>query len=61
MALAGVGDRAVQYTLGITAYKAPNRVCTFLLVGDDGYFKQSGSQLGKTLGAACNRLFATNS
>ncbi|HKT07873.1 MAG TPA: hypothetical protein VJR24_08260 [Gemmatimonadaceae bacterium] len=60
VALPGVGDRAVQYTDGITAYKAPNRVCTFLLVGNDGYFKQSGAQLGHTLGAVCNKLFATN-
>lgn len=61
VALPGVGDRALQYTGGIKAYKAPNRVCTFLLVADDGYFKQSGAQLGQTLGAVCNKLFATNS
>ena len=54
----GVGDRALQYTVGITAYKAPNRVCTFLLVANEGYFKQSGAQLSKTLGAVCNKLFA---
>lgn len=60
VALPGVGDRALQYTLGITAYKAPDRVCTFLLVGNDGFFKQSGAQLGQTLGAVCNKLFATN-
>lgn len=60
VALAGVGDRALRYTLGITAFKAPNRVCTFLLVGNDGFFKQSGAQLSQTLGAVCNKLFATN-
>ncbi|HKV51053.1 MAG TPA: hypothetical protein VJO52_07635 [Gemmatimonadaceae bacterium] len=60
VALPGVGDRALQYTGGIKAYKAPNRVCTFLLVADEGYFKQSGVQLGQTLGAVCNKLFATN-
>ncbi|HEX5180570.1 MAG TPA: hypothetical protein VFW04_14630 [Gemmatimonadaceae bacterium] len=60
LALPGVGDRALQYTGGITAYKAPNRVCTFLLVANEGYFKQSGARLGQTLGAVCNKLFATN-
>jgi len=58
--LPGVGDRALQDAVGITAYKAPDRVCTFVLVADEGYFKQSGAQLGQTLGAVCNKLFATN-
>jgi len=58
--LPGVGDRALQYAVGITAYKAPNRVCTILLVGNDGFFKQSGAQLSHTLGAVCNKLFAAN-
>ena len=60
VALPGVGDRALQDAVGITAYKAPDRVCTILLAGDDGYFKQSGPQLGQTLGGVCNKLFATN-
>jgi len=59
VALPGVGDRALQYADGIAAWKAPDRVCTILLVGNDGFFKQSGAQLGKTLGAVCNKLFAT--
>jgi len=58
--LPGVGDRALQDAVGITAYKAPDRVCTIMLVGNDGFFKQSGAQLGQTLGAVCNKLFATN-
>ncbi|HEX6807637.1 MAG TPA: hypothetical protein VF118_06590 [Gemmatimonadaceae bacterium] len=56
--LPGVGDRALQDAVGITAYKAPDRVCTIMLVGNEGFFKQSGAQLGKTLGAVCNKLFA---
>jgi len=60
VALPGVGDRALQYAGGIAAWKAPDRACTILLVGNDGFFKQSGAQLGKTLGAVCNKLFATN-
>ena len=59
VALPGVGDRALQFADGIEAYKAPNRVCTIMLVGNDGFFKQSGAQLGKTLGTVCNKLFAT--
>jgi hypothetical protein len=60
VALPGVGDRALQDAVGIVAYKAPDRVCTILLVGNDGFFKQSGAQLGQTLGAVCNKLFAAN-
>ena len=60
MPLRGVGDRAVQDAVGITAYKRPNRVCTINLVGNGGFFKQSGPQLGRTLGAVCNALFAAN-
>ena len=60
VALPGVGDRALQYADGIVAWKAPDRACTILLVGNDGFFKQSGAQLGQTLGAVCNKLFATN-
>jgi len=58
--LPGVGDRALRDAVGITAYKAPDRVCTIMLVGNEGFFKQSGAQLGKTLGAVCNKLFAAN-
>lgn len=58
--LPGVGDRALQDAIGIVAYKAPDRVCTIELLGNIGFFKQSGAQLGQTLGAECNKLFATN-
>jgi hypothetical protein len=58
VALPGVGDRALQDAVGIVAFKAPNRVCTIMLVGNEGFFKQSGPQLGQTLGAVCNKLFA---
>ncbi|HEY7896324.1 MAG TPA: hypothetical protein VIC24_15590 [Gemmatimonadaceae bacterium] len=58
--LPGVGDRALQDAVGITAYKAPDRVCTIELVANEGFFKQSGAQLGQTLGGVCNKLFATN-
>ncbi len=58
--LPGVGDRALQDAVGIKAYKAPNRVCTIELVGNEGFFKQSGAQLGQTLGGVCNKLFAAN-
>ena len=60
VALPGVGDRALQDAVGIVAWKAPDRACTIMLVGNDGFFKQSGAQLGQTLGAVCNKLFATN-
>jgi hypothetical protein len=58
--LPGVGDRALRDAVGIVAYKAPDRVCTIQLVGNEGFFKQSGAQLGRTLGAVCNKLFAAN-
>ena len=58
--LPGVGDRALQDAVGIVAYKAPDKVCTIELVGNEGFFKQSGGQLGQTLGAVCNKLFAAN-
>lgn len=58
--LSHVGDRALQYAGGIAAWKAPDRACSIQLVGNDGFFKQSGPQLGQTLGAVCNKLFAAN-
>jgi hypothetical protein len=58
--LPGVGDRALRDAVGIAAYKAPDRVCTIEAVGNEGFFKQSGAQLGGTLGAVCNKLFAIN-
>jgi hypothetical protein len=58
--LPGIGDRAVRDAVGITAYKAPDRVCTIQLIANNGFFKQSGGQLGQTLGAVCNKLFAAN-
>lgn len=56
--LAGVGDKAVQSMIGIAAFKAPSKVCTIDAVGAPGFVKQSGEQLGQTLGAVCNKLFA---
>jgi hypothetical protein len=56
--LAGVGDKALQSMIGIAAFKAPAMVCTIDAVGAPGFVKQSGEQLGHTLGAVCNKLFA---
>ena len=56
--LAGVGDTALQGMIGIAAFKAPSMVCTIDALGAPGFLKPSGEQLGQTLGAVCNTLFA---
>jgi hypothetical protein len=52
--LAGVGDKAFQSMIGITAIKG-NRGCD---VDADGALKLKGPALGAKLGAICNKLFA---
>lgn len=58
VALAGVGDSAVQTMLGIAAVKGKDRGCTIDAGGAPGETKVSGEPLGQELGKICNALFA---
>lgn len=56
--LSGVGDKAVQSLIGIAAFKSPNKGCDIDAGGAPGSLKITGPELGKALGAICNKLFA---
>jgi hypothetical protein len=56
--LSGVGDKAWESVIGISAVKGPVRVCTVHTVGPPGSIKLRGAELGRKLGAICNQLFA---
>lgn len=56
--ISGIGDKALQHATGIAAFKTPSKVCTIDAGGAPGFLKQSGEQLGQSLGAVCNKLFA---
>jgi hypothetical protein len=58
VALAGVGDSAVQTMIGIAAVKGRDRGCTIDAGGAPGETKVTGAPLGQELGKICNALFA---
>jgi hypothetical protein len=58
VALAGVGDSAVQTMIGIAAVKGMDRGCTIDAGGAPGETKATGEALGQELGKICNALFA---
>jgi hypothetical protein len=56
--LPGVGDKASQSVIGITAVKGADRSCSIDAVGAPGSLRLRGAELGQKLGAICNQLFA---
>lgn len=56
--LAGVGDRAVQSTTGISSIKGSNEGCDIDAGGAPGSLKIHGPALGQKLGEICNRIYA---
>jgi hypothetical protein len=55
--LPGVGDKAVQSTIGIEAVEGTDRICRITIVPPFGN-KLRGEPLARKLGDVCNQLFA---